>query len=241
MNKQQILDEIRRLAAENGKAPGWDRFKSETGLPKSDWFPKPWLRWNDAIREAGLEPNSWGTKFDCEFMIKKYIGLIRELKRYPIDGDLKIKRLEDKTFPNPSAFYRLGSKSEFATQILEYCCKRDDCSDITPFCLEVLSKSPPQAPRAAVESRVIGYVYLVKHGSRREYKIGKTVNPVRREGEIALQLPEKLEPIHNIKTDDPSGVERYWHMRFADRRKEGEWFALTSADVQAFKRWRRIY
>lgn len=87
----------------------------------------------------------------------------------------------------------------------------------------------------------VGYVYLFKHGTRREYKIGRTNNPLRREGEIGIQLPEKLEPIHSIKTDDPAGVEAYWHTRFASRRMEGEWFALTAQDVRAFKRWRSIY
>jgi Meiotically up-regulated gene 113 len=66
---------------------------------------------------------------------------------------------------------------------------------------------------------------------------------VRREGELGVQLPEKLPPIHYIETDDPDGIETYWHKRFESqgKRKEGEWFALTAADVRAFKRWKRIY
>jgi hypothetical protein len=242
MNKQQIIDEIRRLASvAGGKAPGSQRFESETGIRKSSWYPQYWLRWGDAVREAGFQPNSLNTAFSTDFLVTKYIDLIRELGRFPIDGDLAIKRQGDKTFPNRGAFNSLGPKALRAAQILAYCRGHENCVDIIPFCAEVLSKIPPDRGVLPLENRMVGYVYLVKHGSRREYKIGKTRNPVRREGEFALQLPEKLEPVHYIKTDDPSGVEKYWHTRFAEKRKEGEWFALTATDVRAFKRWRRIY
>lgn len=108
------------------------------------------------------------------------------------------------------------------------------------MCAEVKTESPVDNSDVDLQTAQVGFVYLIQHGSKREYKIGKTFNPLRREGEIRLQLPEKIEPIHYIETDDPSGIENYWHNRFADKRKNGEWFALTSADVQAFKKWRRI-
>ena len=243
MDKQKVIMEIKRLASESGgKAPGSQTFASETGIRKSDWYPKYWLRWGDAIREAGLQPNSLSKAFDNKFLIAKYIDLIRELGRFPIEGDLQLKRDQDKTFPNRGAFNSLGSKLQRAEKILSYCRDRQDYADIMPFCSEVLSQTHPRfTDSQSPQNGAIGYVYLVKHGSRREYKIGKTFNPLRREGEIALQLPEKLEPIHYIKTDDPSGVESYWHARFAEQRKEGEWFALSMEDVRAFKRWKRIF
>ncbi|MEX2316559.1 MAG: GIY-YIG nuclease family protein [Pirellulales bacterium] len=83
-----------------------------------------------------------------------------------------------------------------------------------------------------------GYVYLAKTG--RHYKIGKTNSSGRREYEIGLQLPEKLQMVHVIATDDPTGIEAYWHKRFDAKRKNGEWFELTREDVQAFKRRRKF-
>ena len=240
--KQQILDLIRRLAAQHGgKAPGAQRFTSCTGIGKSEWYPKLWLRWGDAVREAGCQANSLSQAFSEESLIQKYVDLIRELGRFPIEGDLVHKRMADKSFPNRDAFSRLGRKPERAARILEYCRAHEGCEDVVLLCQEVASSNPPDLDEVTSDALSVGYVYLVKHGARREYKIGRTNNPLRREGEIAIELPERLQPIHVIKTDDPAGIERYWHLRFASNRKECEWFALTAVEVQAFKRWKRIY
>jgi len=59
MTKALILDQIRRTAAENDGVPlGRDRFLTQTGIKEADWLGKYWVRWSDAIREAGYEP-SW--------------------------------------------------------------------------------------------------------------------------------------------------------------------------------------
>ena len=242
MEKQRILDLIRRLAVQNGgKAPGSQRFSSLTGIGKADWYPKLWLRWGDAIREAGLQGNSLSRAFSQDVLIQKYIELIRELGRFPIEGDLAHKRMADKSFPNRNAYSRLGSKLQRAVRILEYCRSHEGCEDVVPLCQAVVPSNAVDLDDATLDAPSVGYVYLLKHGVCREYKIGRTSNPLRREGEIAVVLPEKVQPIHVIKTDDSAGIESYWHSRFADKRKKGEWFALTADDVRAFKRWKRIY
>jgi hypothetical protein len=63
LNKQHILDEIRRTAAKNGGVPlGIDRFASETGIKASDWIGRFWARWGDAILEAGAR---WSRVLSC--------------------------------------------------------------------------------------------------------------------------------------------------------------------------------
>lgn len=72
--------------------------------------------------------------------------------------------------------------------------------------------------------------------SGKNYKIGKTNSFNRRQYEIGLQMPKSIQPIHSIETDDPNGIELYWHNRFKEKRLNGEWFELSNDEVNIFKR-----
>ena len=242
MNKATILQEIKRTAeAHDGVPLGFLRFESETGIRQADWFGIYWARWGDAVREAGFAPNRLQGAFDKEHMLEHYAKLALELGRLPVKGDLRLRTRSDPEFPHETTFWkRFGSKSGLVGELIAYCQTHEGYEEVARLCNGYTPRALELSDDAGVTEVAVGYVYLVKHGSRREYKIGRTNNPLRREGEIGIELPEKLQPIHVIKTDDPAGIEAYWHRRFAGKRKEGEWFALTAQDVRAFKKWQRI-
>jgi hypothetical protein len=236
MDKQHILSEIRRTAAENGGAPlGMSRFSQETGIKQSDWLGKIWARWSDAIREAGLKPNQLQTGYGEDVLIEKFIALARELGHFPVATEVKMKARGDDNFPWHNTFARFGNKQQFAAKILNYCKTRDGYNDVIALCAPIAAATQGAGDKGASEPEgAIGFVYLMKSG--RYYKIGRSNAAGRREYELAIQMPEKLITLHTIRTDDPTGIEDYWHRRFAEKRKQGEWFDLSNLDVAAFKR-----
>ncbi len=235
MNKQHILHEIKRTAEANGGIPlGRLRFFRETGIKESDWKGKYWARWNDAVSEAGLEPNQKTIAYEEELLIEKFVALMRELGRFPVVAEIRMKVRKDPGFPNDKTFGRFGSKPEFAAKILDYCRLRSGYDDVAEFCATVASHLTANGDHSDGKLTIVGYVYLMKSG--KFYKLGRSNAAGRREYELGIQLPEKLKTVHVVRTDDPAGIEAYWHKRFELRRKNGEWFDLEASDVAAFKR-----
>jgi hypothetical protein len=185
MNKEHIIIEKIRCTAKtnSGVAFGCKRFEGETGIKHLEGFGKYWARWSDAVLEAGFEPNRMNEAYKEDFLLEKLVLLTRSLGRKPVVGDIILAGKDDPTFPSKNVFRRLGPKHEWASQIVTSCETKlgnDDVSIIwkqaacMPKSLEI--------EKSGSNDSVIGYVYLLKHGTRREYKIGRTNNPMRREG-----------------------------------------------------------
>jgi hypothetical protein len=240
VSKEKIIDEIKRTTQHNGGMPlGAARFQQETGISSYEWG-RYWARFGDAVNAAGFEPNKFLIAYSDDFLISKLIGLTRKLKRFPTFREIQAEKTNDSELPDKKVFQRFGNKETILRKVVEFCKGKTEYDDIAQVCAPLLSDPGQREDQDIPDGECnVGEVYLFKSG--RHYKIGKSCDTVRRGKELRIQLPETPNLIHSIRTDDPSGVEAYWHRRFESRRMNGEWFDLTQADIRAFKRWRRIY
>jgi hypothetical protein len=235
MTREEILREIKRIAAgNNATPPGKQKFTTETGITESAWAGKYWARWSDALRDAGFSANTWQLPHEEEFLMESYIKIIRELGHFPVVRELQLRRRLDSRFPSDKSFNRFGSKSNAASRIVEFCRAHSGYDDVLKICESLATRSAARSRARFGAQPELGFVYLLRSG--RYYKIGRSNAAGRREYELAIQLPEKAVKLHEIRTDDPPGIEAYWHNRFAAKRRGGEWFDLDASDVNTFKR-----
>lgn len=236
ISKEHILSEIRRSASKNsGSPPGKRKFEAETGIKETDWSGRYWARWSDALKEAGYRSgNTLQGRHNDAFLLESLAQLVRELGHFPVAAELQLKRRQDPGFPSDKPFRRFGGRTALVKQLKAWCESHGHSPDVVAICQSLPLPEPPAEPVRVRREEALGSVYLLKSG--RYYKIGRTNAVGRRERELSIQLPEKARLVHDITTDDPSGIEAYWHNRFRERRKNGEWFELTADDIGAFRR-----
>jgi hypothetical protein len=195
MDKSEILQAIKRLAIEKGgKAPGSALVHNHTGIRMSDWYPHLWLRWSDALIDAGYAPNQFQTAISNEVLIQSYIALARELQHLPVGGELRRKAREDKAFPSHMTFGRLGGKEKLLDAVSDYCQAHADHEDVLALLGDrgaVTTQNPNREEKVAT-----GFVYLMKSG--RHHKIGRTVSVGSRERQLAIKIPVPPTTVHTI-------------------------------------------
>lgn len=236
MDRQFLIDEIKRLAKENdGRPPGSQKFERETGVSMARWRGIYWAKWGDALAEAGFEPNLYNVAYDKDFLLEKLAMAVRHLQKFPSIAEWKIYARSKLDFPHPTAIERhFRSKSERIRALKDYCEHHSGWSDVLDVCRPLMAPEPKTGDTKKPSKPIIkGHVYLMRSG--RYYKIGKSKHVGGREYQIGLKLPTAVETLSSIATDDPEGIEAYWHKRFEGKRAEGEWFTLTSDDIKAFK------
>ena len=242
VTRNEIIAEIRRLAAEIGRPPGSKLFQAETGLAAHHWRGVHWARWSEALRDAGFEPNLKQPKADPDRMLAELAAAARRLGRFPTADELNVYR---RTFPAPSLdslSKHFGRRAARIARLRLWAMERPEQADL----LALLPADPPSVrkrgwaapPSQALTPGAGGFVRLFSCAGRHHLsRIGAADG---RQRSQPLYLPPKAQLEHAIATDDPVGVEAYWRRRFAYRRLAEDWFALTDEDVAAFKRWRQI-
>ncbi len=235
VEKDEILSEIRRLAEEYGGRPlGRNRFFEATEYERRTG--------SDAIGHVGAMRlrRRVSRQMQCRLglTIRRQSAVSRLRRgdsatfrlspRYECSG-WSIRACRAMGFTNGLDRGRL-----WVARLATFCEEDGDFEDVLGIVSPLLELADSRETHESDKSEERGFVYLLKSG--RYYKIGHTNSTGRRAYELALQLPERPTPIHEIATDDPRGIEAYWHRRFADRRRNGEWFELTQADVSAFRR-----
>jgi Meiotically up-regulated gene 113 len=243
-DKQFILSEIRRIATkQNGKPPGLDKFRTEAGIGEHEWRGVYWARWSDALREAGFVPLEFVTGSSADEIQEILANLVRKNGKYPTVSELLIEKRSNQAIPGPKSLAnKLGPRSVAIKKLYEYCNSREEYSDVCVILAKQIEDETPELANAEngdtngiAKPTTSGYVYLVKSGKL--YKIGCTENHWRRKSELHKQTAEGIVEVHTIAAiDDPTGIEKYWHGRFKDKRLHGEWFDLSAEDVSAFKK-----
>ena len=230
--RDQILAEIKRIAdANGGQPPGRDIFENETGIKPHEWRGKYWARWGDAVTEAGFSANELKQKLDLPLAFAAMAMAVRQFKREPTVAEFELCRQRDKDFPAyKSVVGHFESKAQMTGALRAWAETTEGYGDIVALLPATVEQSKTVSSSAPKE----GYVYLIKSGAY--YKIGRGDELEKRVKQIRVALPDASTLEHSIKTDDPAGIEAYWHRRFDDKRANGEWFKLSLQDVAAFKR-----
>ena len=233
-SRESIIEAYADLISKHdGKIIGENVFKRETGISASYWRGGYWRSWSAFQTGAGYAPNAQTQKTPDEIILRRFALLALERSGIPSQADLKLKRRDDPTFPGELGFRRFGSKDAVLVKVAAY---REDKPEFAPV-LERLKEDVSGSLSQRLDSFAIkGFVYLLRSG--KNYKLGRSNAVGRRLHELAIQLPQKPDTVHVIETDDPEGIEAYWHRRFAEKRQGGEWFLLSPEDVRAFKRRR---
>ncbi len=136
-DKQTVLDAIRQIAQEIGRPPSRVEFQAKTGMSEYKvlrHFPS----WREAVRAAGLEPDSTNIKLDDSDLLQDWGELVRKYRQIPTRHQY---RREGKY--SPGVFERhFGPWSAIPSKFREFGRDKPEWADI-------LALLPPVAPKWA--------------------------------------------------------------------------------------------
>jgi len=106
-----------------------------------------------------------------------------------------------------------------------------DKRDITLQLLE-LSQRPKSAPEPKPKPSKVGNVYIMSDARNGLHKIGFSINPTKREKTLQSEVPS-VSLIFSVKAT--LDYEESLHLQYESKRVRGEWFNLSSEDLESLK------
>ena len=184
-------------------------FHAATGIPDHQILGTYWATWNEALAEAGAATTSFfQPKIEEGLVIEALAKLIDRLKKWPAQNELILERRRNSSFPSIKVIRRVSRETSFASKLVSYCAEHPGLATAAKIAAQRM-KTEEAEPPAIGRTPTSGYVYMMRSGRR--YKIGYTNSPSRRHREVRLDLPDPTTLVHTIATDDPGGIEAYWH------------------------------
>lgn len=237
-SQEEIIDKYRQLRTEIGHSPTSKEFYSETGISEhaaevafgNRPYSKIQLAEGDKPRKFGLPGRSPDEFFEV------YGNVIRDLQAVPTTTEWKHRKTKPTAHSYRKKLKVNWQQMPFVFQ--EWAVNKSGWEEVIRICKAHCMNIRQDSDKTNKTLSSVGYVYLMKSG--KYYKLGKTNSVGRREYELGAKLPEEVKTIHFIETDDPDGIEAYWHKRFEQKRKKGEWFELSAQDVKVFKKRKRM-
>jgi len=242
MTRDEVLEAIRVTAEANGGTPlGERRFTRETGIAKHHWQKYGTL--GKLQEELGFSVNEMNKAKSEGDLVDQFISLCSRYQKFPTEQQLKQARQEDpSSFASHGTFDRLGkTKALKAATIVAALSEEQTLNPMQQaaldICLPIAEQGEVETTDPDAKLVGCGYVYLFRDG--KAYKIGNSTDPDSRRAALQTGNPRRISLVHRIITDDPKGIEDYWHRRFSQYRiriTEGhEWFNLSRDDIAAFK------
>jgi hypothetical protein len=234
-DREKIVEQLTRTTAANGGVPLSTRaFFKETGLGPRDLHRCGWPTHGALLQSQGLARGTMRQAYSDEDLFRPLAELTQTLGHFPTQNEREVERHREPAFPSTEAYFRRARGTSLKAEFVAWCRRCDEYPDL----VAKLSGSDATAIRQA-RPAVRGYVYMIRSGKR--HKIGRETTAGARQAAAGTWLEDPA-VVHRIATDDPEGVERYWHERFRKQNKlvKGEIYDLNAVDVAAFRAWKKL-
>lgn len=237
LTQEQIIKEYKKLRLKLERAPTSKEFYRKTGITpyhiENAFGSNPYTK---IQQKAGDEPRKFGTKGRTkDEFFQVYGKVVKDLKDIPTISTWRNR----KERPQATSYTRILKIkwSQMPLAFINWAIDKPEWKDVVNICTNHCKNNNLFSGNSDVLTASCGYVYLMKANRKGQYKIGKTGSTGGRASQLSQLDPYERRYEHVLETTDPSGIEKYWHRRFKNKRVnvDKEIFELSQGDIKAFK------